>query len=372
LISAGLLVYANSLAGPFVADDLLSIVDNAQIRDGWRLSSLLFPARELPVAGRPVVNASFALNYALGGLDVGGYHVVNILVHVCCALVLFAIVSRAMQSRLLSTRFKSQPANVGLAVALVWVLHPLNTEAVDYLTQRTELMMGLCFLLTLYASIRAAGAPTGRGWPLAAVLSCAVGMGCKESMVTAPVMVLLFDRVFLFDSLAAAVRARWRLYAGLTATWAVLALLLWSGPRVHSAGFSSGVSVWTYLLNQPVMILRYMRLAVWPNALVINYGWPRALTFADVLPQALAIGGLLLVTLVCLIKQPAVGFLGAWFFVTLAPTSSLVPIATEVGAERRMYLPLIAVVVLVVVGGSRVADAVGDVWQRRSLVRRHV
>ena len=167
----------------------------------------------------------------------------NIAVHVCCALV-FGASSAARCSCPRSTRFKSHPNNLGLAVALLGA-HPLNTEAVDYLTQRTELMMGLCLLLTLYASIRAASAPARRGWALAAVLSCAVGMGCKESMVTAPVIVLLYDRVFLFDSLATAVRARWRLYAGLTATWAILAVLLWSGPRVHSAGFSSGVSVWT-------------------------------------------------------------------------------------------------------------------------------
>src|SRR5436190_11697462 len=66
---AGLLVYSNSLKGPFVFDDLLAIVDNQSVRDWLRLGDVLFPERELPTAGRPLVNLSFALNYAAGGLN---------------------------------------------------------------------------------------------------------------------------------------------------------------------------------------------------------------------------------------------------------------------------------------------------------------
>ena len=344
-------MYANSLSGPFVMDDVASIVENTHIREWWRLSGLLFPERELPVAGRPVVNASFALNYALGGLDVGGYHAWNIAVHLGCALALFGIVHRTLLRPDLAARFNAKPVDLAFAVALLWTLHPLNTEAVDYLTQRTETMMALFYLLTLYASIRSAGASAWNGWPIVAVLSCVLGMGSKESMVTAPVMVVLYDRVFVFRSIAQAVRSRARLYAGLAATWLVLAGMLWSGPRIHSAGFSTAVSPWTYLLNQAEMITRYLWLAVWPRALVVNYGWPRALTLADVWPQAIFLLALLGATIVALRRSPPIGFLGAWFFMTLAPTSSIIPIATEVGAERRMYLPLIPLVVLAVVGG---------------------
>jgi hypothetical protein len=312
---------------------------------------VLSPERELPVAGRPVVNASFALNYALNGLDVGGYHAWNIAVHLGCALALFGIVHRTLRGGNLVSRFNGKPADLAFAVALLWALHPLNTEAVDYLTQRTETMMALFYLSTLYASIRSADASAWRGWPIVAVLCCALGMGSKESMVTAPLMVVLYDRVFVYRSIAQAVRSRAPLYAGLAATWLVLAAVLWSGPRIHSAGFSTDVSPWTYLLNQAAMITRYLWLAVWPRALVANYGWPRPLTLADVWPQALFLLALAGATVVALRRSPPIGFLGAWFFVTLAPTSSVIPIATEVGAERRMYLPLIPIVVLGVVGG---------------------
>ncbi|HSC26748.1 MAG TPA: tetratricopeptide repeat protein, partial [Vicinamibacterales bacterium] len=92
---------------------------------------------------------------------------------------------------------------------------------------------------------------------------------------------------------------------------------------------------------------------VWPRSLTLYYGWPQPLTLGDVWPHALLIVSLLVVTIVALVREPRLGFLGAWFFITLAPTSSIIPIATEVGAERRMYLPLIALIVLGVVGAVR-------------------
>jgi Tfp pilus assembly protein PilF len=189
-----------------------------------------------------------------------------------------------------------------------------------------------------------------RRWAIVSVAACALGMAVKESMVTAPLVIVLFDRIFLFESFRAAIAARWRLYAALALTWIVLISQLAATPRQGSAGFAAGVSVWTYLLNQCVMIARYLRLVVWPSDLVINYGPPVSYALSDVLPHALLVIALLLVTLAAFRWNAAAAFLGAWFFITLAPSSSVVPIATEVGAERRMYLPLMAMTVAIVVG----------------------
>jgi hypothetical protein len=356
IVVAGVLAYWNSLSGPFVFDDVASVVENQQIREWWHVGGLLTSERELPVAGRPLVNASFALNYALGGLDVRGYHAWNVAVHLVCALLVFALVRSTLEQPALRDRFGSRALDLAFAVALLWALHPLNTEAVDYVTQRTEAMMALFYLATLVATIRGAAEPSRRRWPIAAVALCAAGMACKESMVTAPVMVALYDRAFVFGSLKEAFARRWRLYAGLAATWVILGLLLLGGARIHSAGFSAGVGVWTYLLNQTVMIVRYLYLAIWPWSLVSNYGWPAPLTLADVLPQAVAVFALLAVTVVAMFRWPPLGFAGCSLFLTLAPTSSVVPIATEVGAERRMYLPLVSLIALVVVGGAAVWD----------------
>ena len=344
LVLAGVLLYSNALSGPFILDDHPTVVENASIRDLGRFADVLNPERELPVAGRPLVNLAFALNYAAGGLDVTGYHAVNIALHIACALLLFGIVGRTRYGPAEAgphiSAGRHMGADVAFAAALLWLVHPLNTEAVNYVTQRTELMMALCYLLTLYFSLR--------GWTVAAIVACAAGMACKESMVTAPLVVVLYDRIFGYASFGDALRARWRLYAGLAATWVVLGALLWTGPRVHSAGLASGVSPWTYLLNQAVIIPQYLHLAVWPRALVVSYGWPEPLTLGSVWPYGLLMVALGVLTLVALARVPAAGFLGAWFFITLAPTSSLVPVATEAGAERRMYLPLAGLIVLAV------------------------
>ena len=239
--------------------------------------------------------------------------------------------------------------DLAFGAALLWAVHPLTTDAVTYITQRTESLMALCYLSTLYASLRSAERRSPL-WAVAAVAACAIGMGAKESMATAPVMVILYDRIFLFDSFREAAALRWRLYLGLMLTWLFLAFQLVAGPRTGSAGFSTAISIWTYLLNQSVMICRYLRLAAWPTDLAITYGAPVAYALSDVLVESAIVVALLSLTAAAFRRWPIPAFLGAWLFMTLAPSSSFVPIATEVGAERRMYLPLMALTTAAVVG----------------------
>jgi hypothetical protein len=145
LSCAGVVAYANSLSGPFIVDDAVTIIDNPHIRQLWPLwplSRTLLTDQESTVAGRPLVNLSFAINYAIGGVQVSGYHLVNIVLHVLCALLLFGVVRRTLAFPPLHLVARS--TSIALAIALLWLVHPLNTEAVDYVTQRTELMMGAC------------------------------------------------------------------------------------------------------------------------------------------------------------------------------------------------------------------------------------
>jgi tetratricopeptide (TPR) repeat protein len=190
-------------------------------------------------------------------------------------------------------------------------------------------------------------------------------MACKESMAVAPVLMLLLDATFVTGGIRAALRERPWYYAGLIATEVLLAALVIDGPRSNSAGFSSGVSPWAYLLDQAPLIVRYLRLAAWPTGLVFDYGEPTAQTLRQVWPAGAAIAALLVATILAWFRVPAMAFLGTWFFITLAPTSSLLPIATEVGAERRMYLPLIAVLAAVLAGGARLLRRIDDPGTRR-------
>jgi protein O-mannosyl-transferase len=350
IVLAGTVVYANSLSAPFIFDDQTAVIENAQIRRLWPLTVPLSPPRETPVAGRPIANLTFAINYAIGGLDVRGYRLTNLAVHVLAALTLFGLVRRTLRLGSLAPAFGAHATNLAWIAALMWMLHPLQTETIDYVTQRTESLMGLCYLLTLYCSVRALEGRHGR-WQAAAVIACATGMACKESMVTAPVIVVLFDSVFVARAVLRKTH-RARLYVGLACTWAVLAGLMASEPRT-TVGFDTNVSGWTYLLNQAPILLTYLRLTFWPRNLVLDYGIPQPLTLADVWLPMIAVIALAIVVVVLLARRPQAGFLGAWYFITLAPTSSIIPIATEVGADRRMYLPLAGLVVLGVLGTYR-------------------
>jgi hypothetical protein len=353
IVLAGIAVYWVALPAPFLFDDQNSILNNTSIR---RMATALAPPRDTPVAGRPLVNLTLAMNYAADGLDVTGYRAVNLAIHLLAALTLFGVVRRTLMLQSVA-RPTMDATSIAFVCSLVWMLHPLQTETVNYLSQRTEALMGLCYLQTLYWSIR--------GNTVAAVIACAAGMASKESMVTAPLMVVLYDRVFRYDSLKDAFRTRRGLYGGLAATWLVLAALMATTPRT-SVGFGSGASAWVYFLNQCELIVRYLWLSIWPRALVLDYGLPRPLAPLDVLPQAALLVAFGVLVLWALVRRPMLGFLGAWFFITLGPTSSFVPIATEVGAERRMYLPLAGLVVLAVI---LVAGLVGRAFTGRQVNR---
>jgi tetratricopeptide (TPR) repeat protein len=345
LLAIGALTYLNALPNAFVLDDRSTILENAQIRDLTSLE-VLRPEAEQTVAGRPLVNLSLALNYAVGGSDPRGYHATNAALHILCAVLLYAV-ARRLWRRARPAASPGEIAATAFGCALLWLVHPLNSEVVNYITQRSESVMAACYLAMLYAALRAAEAGSGR-WTAAAIAACWVGMGAKESMVTAPVAVVLVDRAFIYPSLREAWRARRGLYLGLAAGWLLLAGLLAGAPRTLSAGFATDIDIWTYLLNQAPMILRYLRLVVWPSPLVANYGWPLPIALVDVLPHVLAVMALIALAILGLARAPRTGALGAWVFLTLAPTSSILPIATEVGAERRMYLPLMALIALVV------------------------
>ncbi len=347
--------YASAVSSPLLFDDQTSIVSNQSIRQLLPLQGPLSPPRDTPVAGRPLVNLTLALNYAGDGLGVRAYHVTNIVIHVLVALTLFGVIRRGLALPRSPARLRARADDVALAVALVWALHPLNSEVVNYLTQRSESLMALCYLLTFYAAIRAHDRAGALGWTAVAIAACAAGMASKESMVTAPLMVVAMDRVLVFPSWRSAFWSRRGLYAGLAAGWVVLGAILWTVPRT-SVGFDAGTTWWVYLLNQAQIIPRYLGLALWPRALVLDYGLPKPLMFMDVLPGFLFLGAMVLATGLALWRRPVLGLLGLWFFVTLAPASSIVPVATEVGAERRMYLPLMALVLAFVLAVDWLLD----------------
>jgi len=192
LVVAVAAVYCHSFSGPFVFDDLPSIVDNPTIRrltPLWHVLSA--PHKGETVGGRPLLNLSLALNYALGGTPVCGYHAANLAVHVLNALLLWGILRRTFQSPILIASFGAAGPNIAWAIALLWAVHPLQTESVTYVVQRAESLAALFYLSTLYCVIRGASSARALLWYVAAALACLLGMATKETMATAPLIVML-------------------------------------------------------------------------------------------------------------------------------------------------------------------------------------
>jgi tetratricopeptide (TPR) repeat protein len=401
IIVATLVAYRSTLGGPFVLDDLPAITNNASIRS---FATAWSPPLDTTVSGRPIVNLSLALNYAIGGLGVQGYHAFNLGVHLLAALTLFGVIRRTLQhARVPAALTRDAPWIAGCA-ALLWAVHPLQTEAVTYTIQRAESLTGWFFLLTVYAFIRGTSGPRaaapvahghtgpqtkchllndngvspspatpggadalchliddkrpGRAWLAASFVACLLGMATKEVMAGAPLLVLLYDRTFVAGRFRAALRARGWYYAALAATWLVLgALVVAAEGRGGTAGLGAKISPLDYALTQCPAIVHYLRLALWPAPLVFDYGAATTTAWSAVLGPALLLGALLAGTGAALRSppsgdargRPGLGFLGAWFFILLAPSSSVEPIATQTLAEHRMYLALAAVTTLTVV-----------------------
>jgi protein O-mannosyl-transferase len=391
LVAAALIVaaiaaaYSNSLDCALVYDDLPAIRENSTIRQLWPIWPALSPPNNGgTVSGRPLVNLSLAINYALAGGDsVRGYHVTNIIIHALAALVLFGVVRRTLllgirdgglgirgsgDSRTSAPPHALTPSPrhclwLAWSVALIWGLHPLQTQSVTYIVQRAESLVSLFYLLTLYCVIRGAEcdvprrasvprhappAPNPVFWYAGAVLACLLGMATKEVMVTAPLVVLLYDWTFLADSARDIVRRRGSLYLGLAMTWAVAAALVWS--TYVAANQCERPSVWEYAQTQPGVILYYLRLCFWPHPLCFDYAWQVPERLIAVVLPALAIAAMLAVGAWGLWRKRAWGCLTICFFITLSPSSSIVPLG-QGAVEHRMYLPL-AALVAVAVGGA--------------------
>jgi Tfp pilus assembly protein PilF len=395
----GAFAYAPSFKGLFVLDEDSAIVKNPNIRS---LRTAFTAPPEVGLGGRPVSSLSFALNYALAPEDareaftppppgypasawdalyrnLWGYHAANLAIHLLAALAVFGIARRTFALPRLARFTGAVAVPLALGVALVWVTHPLHTGCVTYVAQRVESMMGMFYLAALYFAVRAGeltpidgDAPDGaRGrawWVAASVVACALGQGTKEVTVTLPFVVLIYDAVFLYPppaTLATIWVRRWPLYAGLGATWVLLAAFVMSASHTTSVGTGLGWTPWLYLQTQAGIIVHYLRLAVVPWPLVLDYEWPPVQGLSEVLPYAIPLLIAAILSAWGVVKRHPLGFVGAWCFLILAPSSSVLPIVTEVAAEHRMYLPLAALLAAVAAGGwlaVRRVDGTARTW----------
>jgi len=356
LVLLGVLTYVDRLSGPFIFDDEHAIVHNPSLVP-FELGRALRPPSESPVAARPLVNLSFAIDRSVFGLSPTAFHASNLSLHVACALVAFA----ALRRLLALCPLRAQP-ELPAFVAAAFCVHPMAAEVVLYTTQRSELLVALCYLGALWLLLREA--QTGvRSWPWVLLLGLC-GAASKEVFVSAPLVLLACDRAFCAGSFRAALRERGAFHAALALSLVPLLCLQLGAPRSESVRLLE----LDYLLAQARIVPGYVLHALWPARPVLDYGplWPG--TYASAWPwlalgcAALALSG------VWVWRWPRSGFTALWTLAILAPTSSVLSIHTEVGAERRFYLPLIAVLGAVSVLASALLERGLRVRQRAALL----
>ena len=344
LLCAGVWTYRNSLDGRGVFDD------NVNVGMALEMYKTPSPISFLP-RPRSLVYLSFVLNYKIGKSRVRGFHQVNRLIHILAALALFGVVRRTLRLPTMADRFRSEAADwVAASIALLWLVHPLQTEAVTYMVQRIESSMALVYLLCFYSLIRGAVSRHGPRWYLLVIVLYFIGIGTKEVIATAPLLMLLYDRIFLASSWGNVWRRRGWFYGLMLLPIMLFCFYMstyFNTKKIHNMGLGHPwITPWMYARTQAAVVLHYLRLAFWPDKLCLDYCWP-VMSVRQLAVPLLAMGMLLASTLWLLRYRPRIGFLAAGFFLILAPTSSFMPI-NDLSVEHRMYLPLACVIALVV------------------------
>jgi tetratricopeptide (TPR) repeat protein len=353
VVIVGLAAYANSFSAAFVFDGAQMLRDLPALRD-IRLAAFS--------SMRPVALLSFYVNHQLHGTDVFGYHLVNLAIHIAAAVVLMKVVRRTLLRAPAAEARAGRALPLALSVALLWMVHPLQTQSVTYIYQRYESLMGLFVLLSVYCFIRAVDGSRPRWWYAASVACWLLGLGSKEVAMIVPAILLWYDRALVASSWRELLRRRWAYYGLLGAVVTGGALVIWIERRWYAGGgilALDQVSPWQYARSQPGVVMHYLRLVFWPQGQCTDYGWPVAATTAEILGPLVPLLVVLCLTAWCALRQPAWGFVGGWFFLMLLPTSSFAPII-DLAFEHRMYLALAAVVAMIVVG----ADGLLQHWAR--------
>lgn len=343
LASTCFLIYRDTFNVPFLFDDITSIVLNPNVQ------SLQWPWDFLFNNRRPVLYASLALNVHQSGNDPFGFHVFNLFTHIFAALSLFALIYKTCRLQTMGKTTRQNATLLAFSASLLWACHPLQTQAVTYIIQRAESLMALFFILSVYFSSLYLTSKKPLWLILAGITALLSGL-TKEVALALPIVILLYDRTFISRSFKKALIENRRLYQTLSFLWVIMLYLYFTThpEKIQTAGFGlKAVPVLDYAINQPQVILHYLRLVFWPDPLVFDYQWPLSKDLSLLFPSIVLVLSWGTVLIFAYQQYPVLSFLGLSFFVILSPSSSFIPIKDLI-YEYRMYLPLSCLSVLFV------------------------
>lgn len=358
--------FLNSFGGQFVFDDVHEIERNPWLEPLLPPWQAMFTGHRLPA--RPLPYLSFAIDRAIWSVRPFGYHLTNLVIHVIAAVALFDLVRLALLSPRLGGRWADRAVPLAMVIAMIWAVHPLQTQAVTYIYQRIESLTGMFSLVALAAFAEAAVRGWPRSWLLGSAAATAAAMASKENAVVLPFLILAYDWLFVAVGTDSDTVGTWTrdvmrrgwYYLLLITTWGVLAGVLVSQAQRYQEFEELPHEPREYLYTQSEVILYYLRLAVLPVGQQIDYsGWPVVKSFGDVWPAFFVVAMLVAVTAIGAARRRPWAAIGVLFFLALGPTSSILPV-DAVANEHRMYVALAAVAAAAVLAATAAFDRFGS------------
>lgn len=352
IVILGMVAYSNAFDVPFVFDDEPNILENSRIRDISNIPSM-FVELKGPFASRPLMHATFALNYSLHGLNVEGYHAVNLAIHLLNGTLLYLLV--LVTGRLMNYGEK-ESGLVGAVSAMLFVLHPMQTEAVTYVVSRSMLLATLFFLCGILLFARAVTSERRRGFFIAGLLIVSLmGAASRENFAVFPIVLFLYDLFFISKFRLRSVAGHYKAYLPVVLSLAYIAYLGFNNTYDRSWDYiGDRVPHSQYVLTQFNVHWTYLRLFALPVGQSIDYDYPVAETLFEY-PTLLSFLGyavLLVGSILYAKRRPVISFSILWFLIALAPISFLVAVLDlrlgDVLLEHRFYLPGVGVIVAIV------------------------
>jgi len=355
-----LIAYSNTFTASFHFDDNPAIAENHYIRHvTWD------NIKHLLSTNRPTVDLSIMLNYQLSGLNVVGWHIFNISNHIINSYLVYLLFLWTLTLPVFGGKYTEKAKRMALFGALLFAVHPIQTESVTYIISRSETVTSFFYLLALLAFIK--GVTKNKAlYMIGAALASLCAMQSKEWGVTLPAIILLYDFFVLSEGKLKSILSRWYAYVLVALPWAIVInkMSLFSAPGTGASyGFgvatTTGITPVTYLLTSLNVLWTYVRILVLPINQNLDYDYAIAKTLFE-FPTALsALGHLVVIGAAFWFyfkkKLRLVPFGLAWFYITLSPVQSFVPIV-DVIFEHRMYLPSIGLFLVGIVAYESLFD----------------
>ena len=352
-----ILIYADTLTTPFIFDDLINIENNPHIRvPALSFENLAWAGFNSPEGRRPVANISFALNYYFNGLNLVGYHVVNILVHLACGIFLYFLAQATLQTPALRWRYEKF-GWIPFFTAFIWLVHPLQTQSVAYIVQRMNSMAAMFYVLSMlfYVKFRLSKASRAK-WPLLAgcVIAAFLAFGTKEITATLPLFIILYEWYFFQELSAQWAKRNFILLGGVFLLFILIALVYLDYNPIAKIlrGYSTrDFTPLQRVLTESRVVIFYISLMLWPNPSRLNLDHDFSLSYsllnpATTLMAITVIIGLIAFAILIARKEPLLSFGILWFFGNLVIESSI--IGLELVFEHRNYLPSMFAILAIV------------------------